>query len=147
MTAVSQVLFTALGVTLAYFFDYGLSFVGGPIAWRLPIACQTLFALSVAVLVFGLPETPRYLVAKGRPDEAVAVMAKVWNVPETDADVINEKDEIVRAIILEEADPFRWATIFKKDQMQTGWRIFLACLVLFMNQVRLNHPLHCFTCG
>lgn len=28
----------------SYFFDYGMSFVGGQIAWRLPIACQMLFA-------------------------------------------------------------------------------------------------------
>ena len=27
-----------------YFFDYGMSFVGGPISWRLPIACQMIFA-------------------------------------------------------------------------------------------------------
>ena len=28
----------------SYFFDYGMSFVGGPIAWRLPVACQMIFA-------------------------------------------------------------------------------------------------------
>lgn len=29
---------------LSYFFDYGMSFVGGAIAWRLPVACQMIFA-------------------------------------------------------------------------------------------------------
>lgn len=29
---------------LAYWFDYGMNFTGGDIAWRLPIACQMIFA-------------------------------------------------------------------------------------------------------
>ena len=41
----SEPLFVGVGIVIAYFFDFGLSFVGGPIAWRLPIACQVLFAI------------------------------------------------------------------------------------------------------
>ena len=40
----SEPLFVGVGIVIAYFFDFGLSFVGGPLAWRLPIACQVLFA-------------------------------------------------------------------------------------------------------
>lgn len=28
----------------AYWFDYGMNFVSGSLAWRLPIACQMIFA-------------------------------------------------------------------------------------------------------
>lgn len=35
----------------SYFFDYGMSYVGGQIAWRLPIACQMIFAF-VRILLF-----------------------------------------------------------------------------------------------
>ena len=28
----------------SYFFDYGMRFVGGPVSWRVPIACQVIFA-------------------------------------------------------------------------------------------------------
>jgi hypothetical protein len=28
-------LFVGVGIVIAYFFDYGMSFVGGQIAWRL----------------------------------------------------------------------------------------------------------------
>jgi hypothetical protein len=57
----SEPLFVGVGIVIAYFFDYGMSFVGGPIAWRVPIACQTFFAFVVIGLVFGLPESPRYV--------------------------------------------------------------------------------------
>ena len=40
----SEPLFVGVGIVVAYFFDYGMSFTSGPIGWRLPIACQMLFA-------------------------------------------------------------------------------------------------------
>lgn len=133
----NQVLFTAVGVSFAYFFDYGLSFVRGSVAWRLPIACQIPMALSVMILVTGLPETPRFLMHKGQVDDGVAVMCKVWDTAKNDPYVQNEKKEILKAISLEKSTHFKWSRIFQQDAVQTGWRIFLACLALFMNQVRL----------
>lgn len=131
----TEVLFTAVGVSMAYFFDYGMSFVRGPVAWRLPIALQIPMAASVALLVVGLPETPRWLIQQGRTEEGVAVLCKVWNTVPEDPVIETEKREILQAITLEEAEPFKWVRIFKRDPVQTGWRVFLACLVLFMNQV------------
>ncbi|KAH2124178.1 hypothetical protein KXV35_008840, partial [Aspergillus fumigatus] len=40
----AEVLFVGVGIVIAYWFDFGMSFVGGPIAWRLPIAAQMIFA-------------------------------------------------------------------------------------------------------
>ena len=40
----SEPLFVGVGIVIAYWFDYGMSFVSGSIAWRLPIACQMIFA-------------------------------------------------------------------------------------------------------
>lgn len=42
----SEPLFVGVGIVIAYFFDYGMSFASnGPIAWRLPVACQIIFAI------------------------------------------------------------------------------------------------------
>lgn len=69
----SEPLFVGVGICIAYWFDYGMSFVASPasLAWRLPIACQVLFAFVVIFLVFGLPESPRYLYAHGKHAEAL----------------------------------------------------------------------------
>jgi hypothetical protein len=40
----SEPLFVGVGIEIAYWFDYGMSFVGGSIAWRLPISCKMIFA-------------------------------------------------------------------------------------------------------
>ena len=134
---IHQVLFTAVGVAFAYFFSFALSYTGGVIGWRLPIALQIVFALPVMGLLFALPETPRWLMQQRRTDEAVAVMSQVWDMPAEDPYIQNEKTRIQETIALEEESAFRWVTIFKKDALQTRWRIFLSCLVMTMNQASL----------
>jgi hypothetical protein len=47
------------GISFAYWLDFGMSYAGGAIAWRLPIAIQLIFAICVIILLFGLPESPR----------------------------------------------------------------------------------------
>ena len=54
-----EVFFIGVGIVFAYWLDFGMSYAGGAIAWRLPIAVQLVFAITVIVLLFGLPESPR----------------------------------------------------------------------------------------
>lgn len=46
----AEPLFVGVGIVIAYFFDYGMSSVAGPVSWRVPIACQAVFAF-VSLLV------------------------------------------------------------------------------------------------
>nr|UJH94594.1 Stl1.4 [Starmerella bombicola] len=77
----------AIGTMIAYWFDFGLSFINNSIAWRFPVALQIVFALAVLLATSGLPESSRWLVAKGRHDEARQVIANVNNLPEDHEDV------------------------------------------------------------
>lgn len=77
----------AIGTMVAYWFDFGLSFINTSIAWRFPVALQIVFALGVVLATSGLPESSRWLVAKGRHDEARSVLASVNNLPEDHPDV------------------------------------------------------------
>ncbi|KAK5102284.1 hypothetical protein LTR24_000194 [Lithohypha guttulata] len=123
---------------ISYFFDYGMSFVAQPvgIAWRLPIACQMLFAFVVVVLVFGLPESPRYCYQKGRKEEALQILMKVYDRPADDPAIRREEADILEAIELErEHGEYKWRTILKKDNVQTGRRVALAYGMQFMNQM------------
>lgn len=55
----SEPLFVGVGIVIAYWFDYGMSFTDGAIAWRLPIACQMLFAF-VSLINTMTPEAPSH---------------------------------------------------------------------------------------
>lgn len=113
-----------------------MSYVGGPIAWRLPIAVQIIFALIVIVLVFGLPESPRWLFQHGREDEAMTVLCAVYDKEPTDEYIINERNAIASAIELElsENKPRNFFNIFRSDRVKTRRRVLLAWFVQFMNQ-------------
>ncbi|KAH7082009.1 putative transporter [Paraphoma chrysanthemicola] len=132
----AEVLFVGVGIVIAYWFDFGMSFVGGAVAWRLPIAFQMVFAFIVIVLVFALPESPRWLYNHGREAEAMEVLCAVYDKEPTDVYIVQEKNAIIQAIELEESAnrSKSFLAIFKNDGVKTGYRVLLAWGVQFMNQ-------------
>ncbi|RLL99967.1 hypothetical protein CFD26_107062 [Aspergillus turcosus] len=132
----SEPLLVGVGIVISYFFDYGMSFVGGQIAWRLPIACQMIFAFVVIFLVFGLPESPRYCYKEERNDEALQILSDVNGLPKDDPKILAEQEEILEALALEmKHGGYKWRNIFKRDEVATGHRVLLAYGMQFMNQV------------
>jgi sugar porter (SP) family MFS transporter len=66
-----------IGIVLAYIFDYLL--VGlGPDSWRYMLAVPAIFGLIFLVfLILKFPESPRWLLAHGRKEEAVKVLTSL----------------------------------------------------------------------
>ncbi|KAI8625530.1 general substrate transporter [Xylariaceae sp. FL1651] len=65
----------AIGTLIAYWIDYGASYGPHAFTWRFPISFQILFAMIVLVLMINLPESPRWLLAHDRVDEATTILA------------------------------------------------------------------------
>ncbi|KAH7119813.1 putative Myo-inositol transporter 1 [Dendryphion nanum] len=132
----SEPLFVGVGIVIAYWFDYGMSFTQGSIAWRLPIACQMLFAFGVIAMVPGLPESPRYLYKHGKSKEALEILCKVYDgTPETPK-IAKENQDVLDALRIEqEHGEYKWSQLLKKDEVQTGRRVLLAYGMQFMNQM------------
>ncbi|OUM52247.1 hypothetical protein BVG19_g1417 [[Candida] boidinii] len=63
------------GIMISYWIDFGFYFTKGTVSWRFPIAFQIVFALIILPVVFKLPESPRWLLKKGRYEEARKVFA------------------------------------------------------------------------
>ncbi|KAH7357045.1 putative MFS monosaccharide transporter [Rhexocercosporidium sp. MPI-PUGE-AT-0058] len=79
--------------------------------WQLPFALQIIpgLLLGIGAFIF-LPFSPRWLAAKGREDEALAVLAKLRMLPSTDARVLREWMDIIaestfQKQVLEERHP------------------------------------------
>lgn len=64
------------GILIAFVSNY-LLFGVGEEAWRWMLGVQALPALLYFVLVFFVPESPRWLVKEGRPDEALKVFVSI----------------------------------------------------------------------
>ncbi|KAF4334108.1 sugar transporter STL1 [Fusarium beomiforme] len=133
----AEVMFVGIGIAFAYWWDFAFSFVGGPFAWRWPLAFQAIFAFWVIFVVFGVPESPRWLLNHGKREEAVGVLSAVYDKPIDHPDILREVASIEAALSMEaEAEgSTSWTSIFRKDKVSTRYRIFLAWFVQFMNQV------------
>lgn len=80
--------------------DYGFSHVDSGAAWRTPIGIQLIFAIIVVFIVWGLPESPRWLAKRGREKEAVEVLCAVFDLQEDDEYVQGEMEAIRAAIAI-----------------------------------------------
>ncbi|KAB5571732.1 general substrate transporter [Coniochaeta sp. 2T2.1] len=72
--------FNIFGVVVAYWLEYGLSFVSNgetAFRWRFPIAFQIIPLLVLLAIVWFFPESPRWLVKAGRDEEAKYILLRL----------------------------------------------------------------------
>lgn len=73
------------GICFSYWLDFGFSFLDpSTIAWRFPIGFQIFFAVLILLFILELPESPRWLILKGREDEAMSVLSALSDLPPDD---------------------------------------------------------------
>ncbi|KAJ2781486.1 hypothetical protein GGI15_003202 [Coemansia interrupta] len=90
------------GLLVAFWIDYGCSFIQGQAAWRLPLGIQIVPALILFVAMFFMPYSPRWLVDNDRVDEAHKVLARLRANGDFDnLEVVEELEEIKEAVRIE----------------------------------------------
>ncbi|KAL8223370.1 hypothetical protein R6Q57_018845 [Mikania cordata] len=75
LTSLPEV-FITVGILLGYIVNYALSGLPEHINWRLMVGLAAVPAVGIAVGVLFMPESPRWLVMKGRMDEAQKVLKR-----------------------------------------------------------------------
>ncbi|KAI6869002.1 general substrate transporter [Hortaea werneckii] len=126
---------TIVGLCIAYWLDYGLSFVDGGVQWRFPISFQAFFAIFLVLQMLPLPESPRWLVEKGRISEASHIIAALKDADEDDEEVVLLRRQIETSIEIESAGgPFRYSELFTGGKLQNGRRLILCGMCNMMQQ-------------
>lgn len=104
------------GVVIAYWLEYGLSYIGDgntQVRWRFPIAFQLVPLFGLVIAVFGVPESPRWLVKAGRGEEALQILGRL----RSEEGIINDEarqeyDDIVNSIRLDGSEEPSYFAVF-----------------------------------
>ncbi|KAK7753270.1 hypothetical protein SLS62_004789 [Diatrype stigma] len=122
---------TILGVVIAYWADFGTAAYESSLQWRLPLALQAVFAVLLVLQVVGLPETPRWLVAHDRHDEARRVLAAIAGRPVDDEAVVARALLDIQTGLAEEkkGGPFRVRELFAWGDVQNLRRLLITISV------------------
>ena len=126
------------GIMISYWLDLGLSFADKSrgvesVAWRFPIAFQIVFAIIILVFVMLLPESPRWLVLRGREGEAVDVLGAILDVELDDEYLQQEYSAIKDTVLLQESVTMR--DLFTMDENRHFHRVCLAYVNQMFQQI------------
>jgi hypothetical protein len=111
-----------VGVLVGYFAQgwvgYGFFFwVGGGLTtWRVPLALQCAWPLSLLCGLYWVPESPRWLVMQDRHDEARIILERLHATPGDHENLYarTEFHQIQKQIVIDRLLPTSWRQIFKK---------------------------------
>ncbi|KAL3442494.1 general substrate transporter [Aspergillus insuetus] len=127
-----------VGSIISAWTTFGTIKYNGDVAWRVPVALQALMPLVMFVLIWLLPESPRWLCSKNRNDEALEVLIKYHASGDAnDAFVHAEFAEIQETIHLElESSKDSWLVLFQTPGNRK--RMLLIALTAFFSQCSGN---------
>lgn len=121
---VLESVFISGGLALSAWTNLGMSFVTTSASWRFPLAMSAFWALIVLAVVPTLPESPRWLVLRGRSEEAREVLSALEGLPVEDSTVEADLAEISESVAI--AGEGRFVGIFKNGELRLFNRACLA---------------------
>src|SRR5215204_2811979 len=114
-----------IGILIAYFSNFIFDGLGQN-NWRRMFASQAAPAILFLLLLFGVPETPRWLIMKGRRKEAAVILEKI---SETDS-IEKEVEEIEKSFHAKHS--ISWKKLFSKAYRPV---LFIGIIVAVFQQV------------
>ncbi|KLT41309.1 general substrate transporter [Cutaneotrichosporon oleaginosum] len=93
-------------------------------SWRIPFLTQSVLPILCLPLAIWIPQSPRWLVAQGREDEARKILANLHaNGKMDDPLVTMEMDEVANAIELERSNTEGWSALWRTKANR--WRTWI----------------------
>ncbi|KAL6250231.1 hypothetical protein RBB50_002532 [Rhinocladiella similis] len=111
-----------IGYSAAGFAGFGTYFATPTVSWRLCLSLQIVAPLLLFIGSPWVPESPRWLIDKGRHDAGYQVLRKLHTRPDDPEEIVAREEflQIRRQIELERSDNLNksWGTMFRKPSMR-----------------------------
>jgi hypothetical protein len=82
-----------------------------------------MIAIVISILLFFMPESPRWLFSHDRDEQAVQVLTCLRSASGDRRVVEAEAEEIRAAIMFENSAQRVWLGLFKEDNVRSRWRV------------------------
>lgn len=129
---------------LSFWIGYGSNYIGGTgegqsnLAWRLPSIIQGVPAAILAVGIWWLPFSPRWLIKKGRDEEAIQVLSRLRQLPPDHVTIQLEYKEIKAECLFEQRS---FAKMFPRLAEKEKQSIWVSEVAQYWNIIRTKENL------
>lgn len=126
-----------LGYVVGAWITFGVAKMTTPWSWKIPTLLQMAPSVYQLCLIFFCPESPRWLVAQGRDEQALQILVKYHGGGDASSDLVaTEFAEIKEAIARDREANMAWKDVFRS---KANWkRIFLCVCVATFSQTTGN---------
>lgn len=128
--------FISGGLAIAAWITFGISHTTGSVTWRFPLALSGLWSLIILLNTRHMPESPRWLVRKGKTDAARQTLAVLKGVEPDDAEVTDDIAEIEHSLAI--AGQAKFSDIFRNGESRMFHRTCLAAAGQMFQQVSVQ---------
>lgn len=124
-------IFMCLGYALCNWIDFGFHFIpNSTLEWRLPLALSLVLSVTVASVIFFLPESPRWLVRVNKVKQATRNLAALKDLPEDDEGIRTEIAQIESSLEFATARNNSLMEMFSKNDDERLFYRFCLCFAL-----------------
>ncbi|BFZ53530.1 hypothetical protein PYCC9005_000555 [Savitreella phatthalungensis] len=134
---VMEMFINVVGFVISNWTTLAFAAVPNNMQWRIPFAGQLVFAGIIAIALPFAPESPRWLMIKGRQQEGLEVIAQLDGMDISSERVQVEGRKIAESIEVERRSQVSWFDLLRRgqDENSTVWRAFLGVALQAMQQV------------
>ena len=138
-------IWAAFGFALSAYIGLAFYDVGNSIQWRMPLGLGAVFALMMAVGVYFVPESPRYLLLHDKVEAALAVEVSQHTIKETDEDIARaEFVQMKQQTDLDKKLDSSWLSFLRKPLYRR--RLIIITLTVITTQSSGNLVINAYVC-